>query len=144
MSRISVVGLGKLGAPLVGVLASKGHRVIGVDVRQHVVEQINHAQSPVAEPGLAELMKSNRERITATSDCRSAVLETDVTFVVVATPSEESGAFSLTHVLSAMETIGQAIRDKQEYHLVVLTSTVLPGSTGGEVLSVLERQSGKK
>ena len=142
--NISVVGLGKLGAVLAAVLADRQHRVIGVDVNRDNVSAINQGLAPVSEPGLEELIRSNAERLSAGVDLTTAVRETDITFVVVPTPSVADGTFSLRHVLSAAESIALALRDKSSYHLVVISSTVLPGSTGGEVLPLIERVSGKK
>ncbi|MEM3485867.1 MAG: nucleotide sugar dehydrogenase, partial [Candidatus Methanomethyliaceae archaeon] len=142
--RISVIGLGKLGAPLAAVLASKGHKVIGVDVDDRPIRLINEGKAPVYEPGLEALIQASRERLWATSDYDLAVRETEATFIIVPTPSDESGAFSLRYVLAAAESIGQALRHKDGYHLVVLTSTVMPGATGSELLPALETHSGKR
>ena len=88
-STISVVGLGKLGAPIAAAIASRGLRVVGVDVDRRVIDLINCGQSPVKEPGLIELIQGNRERLTATSDYGKAVLASDITFITVPTPSGE-------------------------------------------------------
>src|SRR5579872_7496134 len=142
--RLSIIGLGKLGAPMAAVLAEKGHTVVGMDLSPGFVNAINQGRAPVNEPGLDELIRKNRERLSATTDCAQAVAQSDVTFVIVPTPSESDGSFSLRYVLAAGEAIGQALRLKQSYHLVVLSSTVMPGSTGGSLLPVLERASGKQ
>ncbi len=142
--RLSIIGLGKLGAPMAAVLAEKGHTVVGMDLSPGFVNAINQGRAPVNEPGLDELIRKNRERLSATTDCAQAVAQSDVTFVIVPTPSESDGSFSLRYVLAAGEAIGQALRLKQSYHLVVLSSTVMPGSTGGSLLPVLERASGKR
>lgn len=138
----SVVGLGKLGACMAACLASRGLDVIGVDVRADVIDALSNGRSPVFEPGLAQLVWENRRRLTATADIEAAVLASDVTFVVVPTPSNGEGIFSIEHVTDAARRIGRAIGRKAGYHLVVLTSTVAPGSTGGQVRAVLERASG--
>jgi UDPglucose 6-dehydrogenase len=142
--KISVVGLGKLGAPLCAVLASKGHDVVGVDLNPAFVDAINAGRAPVSEPGLADLVSANASRLRATSDFKDAVTETDATFVIVPTPSEEDGTFSLKYVLAAMQSVGQAIAAKSSYHLVTLTSTVMPGATDLHVLPALESASGKR
>ncbi|HXA41746.1 MAG TPA: nucleotide sugar dehydrogenase [Candidatus Solibacter sp.] len=141
---ISIVGLGKLGASMAGCYAHKGFRVIGVDTNPNTVAAVNAGQAPVSEPGLAELIATNRERLSATHDMGDAVLASDITFIVVPTPSRDDGAFSLDAVLAAGSAVGKALRDKSEYHLVCLTSTVLPGGTGVDLLEVLERESGKR
>jgi len=142
--RLSIIGLGKLGAPMAAVMAEKGHTVIGVDISPGFVNAINQGRAPVNEPGLEELVHKNRGRLAATTDCIDAVTATDVTFIIVPTPSEADGSFSLRYVLAAGDSIGQALRRKNKYHLVTLSSTVMPGSTGGKLLPVLERASGKR
>lgn len=140
--RISVVGLGKLGLPLVAVLASKGHIVIGADTDERHVAALNRGECPINETGLSDLLRTIDRPPYYTNDVRNAVEITDATFIVVPTPSLPSGAFSLEHVLSAGESIGQALKGKNSYHLVVLVSTVMPGST--KVLqTVLECMSGR-
>ena len=140
---VSVVGLGKLGMCLAACAASKGMRVIGVDLSPRTVALVNQGQPPVLEPGLAEMIESNRERLKATHDMNSAVAESSITFVVVPTPSEPSGAFSLHYVVHAIQEIGKSLRNKNDYHLVVIVSTVLPGATDFGILPILEQSSGK-
>jgi UDPglucose 6-dehydrogenase len=141
--RISVFGLGKLGAPLAAVLADKGNTVVGVDVNTAFVETVRRGQPPVPETGLEELIQKNRARISATLVPAEAVLSTDLTFLVVPTPSQEDGAFSLRYALPACESVGSALAKKDGYHVVVVTSTVMPGDTGGAIKATLERASGK-
>lgn len=142
--KISVIGLGKLGSPLLAAIAERGFSVIGVDVNQKAVDFINKTQPPVNEPGLSELLKKNRSRIKATTDYFEAISESDITFIIVPTPSIKSGAFSNKYVLSAIKNIGKALATKKGFHLVVVTSTVLPGSTENEIGQLLERASDKK
>jgi UDPglucose 6-dehydrogenase len=143
-SGVSVIGLGKLGAPMAAAMAARGLRVIGVDADTHKVTSVNECRSPVFEPGLPQMLHSARGRLTATTDIEEAVRATQITFIVVATPSEPNGGFSLKHVLPVCEAIGRALRSKTEFHLICLTSTVLPGTTGGPVWEALERGSGKQ
>ena len=142
-STVSVVGLGKLGAPLAACLAAKGLRVIGVDADLHKVQAINEGHAPVYEPQLEEFIRKANGRLTATCDIAEAVTASEITFVVVATPSESDGGFSLRYALPVCREIGWALRDKPGFHLVVLTSTVMPGMTGGPVRAALEKASGK-
>jgi UDPglucose 6-dehydrogenase len=142
--NISVVGLGKLGSVLAGVMANSGHEVVGVDINPGYVASINAGRAPVREPGLDEMVSRNAARLSATTDLQDAVARTEVTFVVVPTPSGEDATFSLQYILNAAEPIGLALAGKSAYHLVVISSTVMPGSTGGEIRSRLERISGKK
>src|SRR5262245_24112142 len=136
--KISVVGLGKLGGPLAAVFASKGFDVIGVDLNPALVDAINNGKAPVDEPQLQELIDASRSRLRATLDISEAVIATDATFVIVPTPSAATGRFSNAALVGAMEAIGKALRFKTDYHLVVITSTVMPGSTGGEIRATLE------
>ena len=142
--NISVVGLGKLGAVLAAVMADRGHQVVGVDLNPAYVDAVNGGRAPVSEPGLSELIARSAEQLSATSDVGVAVAKSDLTFVIVPTPSGPDGTFSLKYVLKVVEGIALALRNKSTYHLVVITSTVMPGSTGGEVLPLLEEISGKK
>ncbi len=143
LKSISVMGLGKLGSPLSACFAARGFRVTGVDVDKNKVDAINRGVPPVHEPGLPELMQESEGRLLATEDVEAAVRGSEATFIVVNTPSEPGGGFSLRYVLPTLEAIGKTLRTKTGFHLVVLTSTVMPGSTGGEVKSTLERASGK-
>ena len=142
--RVSVVGLGKLGSPLAAVLASRGHQVIGVDVRPESVRDLREGRAPVREPQLQELIASSRDRLSATTDYIEAMLGSQITIVIVPTPSDERGAFSNEYVLASIREIGLALRKKNEYHVVSITSTVMPGSTGGEIRDALERHSGRR
>ncbi len=142
--KISVVGLGKLGSPLAACLAAKGFSVIGVDMNPRTVGLINEGKAPVLEPGLSDLISSARDQLAATQDYNAAVVGTDATFIIVPTPSETNGGFSVRYVLDAGEAIGRALRRKTGYHLVVLTSTVLPGGTEEQLLPAVEAASGKK
>jgi UDPglucose 6-dehydrogenase len=141
--KISIIGLGKLGSPMAAVMAHKGHTVVGVDVNAEFVKAIQEGRPPVREPQLAEMITANRERLSATTSYEEAILATDVTFIIVPTPSEESGRFSMAYVLKAAEKIGEALR-KKDWHVVVLSSTVMPGSTDTVLKPALERASGKK
>lgn len=142
--KISVIGLGKLGSPLAAVLASKGFSVVGTDLHQPYVDSVNAGQAPVDEPRLQELIDANRDRLRATMDAAAAVAETDVTFIIVPTPSDDSGRFRNSYILTAMKDVGAGLRKKKGYHVVVVTSTVMPGSTGGEIRAALEVASGRR
>ena len=143
VSRYSVAGLGKLGASMAAAIASRGFDVIGVDVNHRAVDLLNGGHAPVQETNLKETTAANRERLRATISHRQAVLNSDVTFVVVPTPSDERGAFSLQYAAWAFREIGRGLGEKDGYHNVVLTSTVLPGSTRYGLLPILERESEK-
>lgn len=140
--RIAVVGLGKLGAPLAAVLADRGHEVTGVDLRADAVDMVNAGRSPVAEPGLAELIARSRGRLRATTDF-GAVASAEATFIIVPTPSLPSGRFSNQLVLDAIAAVGAALRGRTGYHVVAVTSTVAPLSMDAEIRPALERASGR-
>jgi UDPglucose 6-dehydrogenase len=141
---VCVVGLGKLGSPLAAVLASKGHRVRGVDLNTNFVDKLNRGEAPVVEPGLQALIDANRERLSATTDFAEAIPQSDISFVIVPTPSMADGMFTNRYLLDAMRGIGAALRDTDRYHVVNITSTVMPGSTGGEIRDALEQASGRR
>lgn len=141
---LSVFGLGKLGAPMLAVFAHKGFDVIGTDLNPAFVDAINDGRAPVEEPGLAGMIAANRARIRATLDPAEAVAASDASFIIVPTPSGPDGFFRNDYLVSALEAIGRAIRAKTGYHLVVVTSTVMPGATGGILRETLERASGRR
>ena len=142
--RVSVIGLGKLGSPLAAVLASKRHHVIGVDVNPDLVRLLQAGKAPVEEPGLQQLIDASKGYLSATTDFEVAVRDSEISFVIVPTPSDSRGAFSNKHVLSAVTAIGQALRKRQGYYVVNITSTVMPGSTAGEIRQALEAASGRE
>lgn len=141
--KISVIGCGYVGCVTGVCFADLGHEVVLVDVDRAKVSAISAGQSPIYEPGLDELMRKNRDRISATTDLTPAVGSTDITFVAVGTPSDEDGAIDLRYVLGACEEIGQALVEGDNYHVVVVKSTVFPGTTEEKIRPILERASGK-
>jgi UDPglucose 6-dehydrogenase len=140
----SIIGLGKLGASMAAAVASRGFNVVGVDVNKQAVELVNAGHAPAQETNLEETVAANRTRIRATESYEDALGSSDVSFVIVPTPSDDRGAFSLQFAAWAFKEIGRAIAKKGTYHLVVLTSTVLPGATRYGLLPILEKESGKK
>ena len=142
-TRISVFGLGKLGIPMALCIAKSGIDVIGVDISESVINKLNKGQSPIKEPDVEKLLKSTQDRFTSTTNMEKAVLGTNISFIVVPTPSENNGSFSLKYVKEVASEIGKSMAKKSTYHLVVLTSTVLPGSTEYGIQPILERESGK-
>jgi UDPglucose 6-dehydrogenase len=141
---ISVVGLGKIGAPMLACLAACGYRVVGVDVDERCLELIRDGRAPVPEPYLAELLRAHRDRISVTGDCRAAVADSGMTFIAVPTPTEADGTYSLAHVQTVCAQIGSALRRKPEFHVVVVTSTLLPEDMQRGVLPALEQRSAKR
>jgi GDP-mannose 6-dehydrogenase len=142
--KISVFGLGYVGSVSVGCLAALGHEVIGVDVNPTKVDMINAGQSPVIEAGLHDLIAEGVEagQIKATTQASEAIIASDVSLVCVGTPSADSGNLDLTYVERVCQEIGQALAKKDGYHVVVMRSTMLPGSTEERVIPALESSSG--
>jgi len=144
--RLSVFGLGYVGCVSAACFAREGHDVIGVDVNQDKVDIINRGNSPIIESGIDELIGEmvNAKRLHGTTDSRSAVLDSDASMVCVGTPSYPNGSLNLSYVQRVCEEIGSAIKDKRDYHVVVIRSTMLPGSLESVVLPTLEQFSDKK
>lgn len=141
--KISVIGLGKLGSCMAAVYASKGHDVIGCDINPLPVETLNQGRSPVSETHLQSFIDQSRDRLVATTDLIDAVRRSSITFIIVPTPSLPGGKFSVGYVQAACRKIGEAFKIQDGYHLVVLTSTLLPGDCEADVISTLEQHSGK-
>jgi UDPglucose 6-dehydrogenase len=141
--KVAVVGLGKLGAPLAAVVASKGHDVVGIDVNPQAVQRLNDGVAPVDEPGLQELVSRNRDRLSGTTDLLTAATA-DVSILLVPTPSGADGSFSNDFVLGAIEQVGTGLAEGDDYHVLVVASTVMPGSCEAKVVPLLERTSGRR
>jgi UDPglucose 6-dehydrogenase len=142
---VSIIGLGRLGAPMAGCFASRGFNVIGVDRDERKVEVVARGESPVSETGVAALIRDFKDRIETTSDTEDAVRRSEATFVVVATPTDaETGLFSLQFLQPACEAIGRGLASKRGVQLVVICSTVTPGAIVETIIPTLESASGKK
>jgi GDP-mannose 6-dehydrogenase len=144
--RITVIGLGYVGAVSAGCLARRGHQVIGVDVNARKVASVNDGQAPVLEPGLPEAIAEATEsgRLRATEDAAEAVQATDVSLLCVGTPSGSQGSLDLAALERVCADIGPALRSAERRHTVVVRSTVLPGTTEETIIPALERSSGLK
>lgn len=144
--RISVFGLGYVGAVSAACFARNGHDIVGVDTNASKVQSFNAGRAPVVEPGLDELMVEGvrKGRIRATSNVNEAVNQTDVSIVCVGTPSRPNGSLSLDAVETVSSQIGTSLKAKDAGHLIVLRSTVLPGTVRDIVLPALEQSSGKR
>ena len=143
---ISVFGLGYVGSVSAACFASMGHRVIGVDVNPAKVEMVESGRSPIIEASMNELVAEGRRgcRLHATTDSIAAVLESDISFVCVGTPSLRSGKLDLSHIEKVAREIGAALMQKKSPHAFVLRSTVLPGTTERMVQPILEQASGRR
>jgi GDP-mannose 6-dehydrogenase len=143
--NVSIFGLGYVGSVSAACLAMDGHHVVGVDVNPEKVEAINAGRSPIVEPGLEDLLGRAvaARMLRATTDARDAVLSSDLSLLCVGTPSRRNGSLDLTYLQRVAEEIGRALRSKSAYHVVVVRSTVLPGTTHDVVIPAVERESGK-
>lgn len=144
--RVSIFGLGYVGAVSAGCFANDGHEVIGVDPVQTKVDLVNRGQSPIIEADISEIISSTTRsgRLRATTDSAQAIRETDLTFVCVGTPSQANGSLDLKFIRRVCEQIGEVLKDKAARHTVVIRSTILPGTMRRIVIPALEESSGKK
>ena len=143
---VSIFGLGYVGSVSAACFASMGHKVIGVDVSRAKVEMLDSGRTPIVEARMSELVAEANEacRLHATTDAIRAVLNSEVSFVCVGTPSLKNGKLDLSHIENVAREIGAAIKQKKGPHVFVLRSTVLPGTTENVVLPILEKESGKQ
>jgi GDP-mannose 6-dehydrogenase len=144
--NVSVFGLGYVGSVSAASFAADGHTVVGVDVNPDKVASLNEGRSPIVEKGLDELIRDNAAngRLRATTSTKEAVEATDLSLICVGTPSRRNGSLDLCYLERVCEQIGEALADKPSYHVVVVRSTVLPGTTHDVVIPALEKFSGKK
>ncbi len=144
--RISVFGLGYVGAVSAGCLAHDGHQVIGVDPNENKVTLINRGLAPIIENDIGGIIKNSVQtgRLTATTFVVDAVRDTDISLICVGTPSQLNGNLDLSYVRRVCEEIGEALKEKPDFHVVVARSTMLPGSMRDVVIPTLESASGKR
>jgi len=142
---ISLFGLGYVGSVSAACFAEMGHKVVGVDVSRAKVEMLDSGRSPIIEARISELIAENHAacRLHATTDPKAAVLGSEISFVCVGTPSLRTGKLDLSHIENVSREIGEALREKKSHHVIVLRSTVLPGTTETLVIPTIERASGK-
>ena len=145
-STVSVFGLGYVGCVSAACLAREGHTVVGVDVSASKVEMVRSGQATIVENGISELVAEMvaAKRLTATCDVARAVADTQISLVCVGTPSQANGGLDLKYIERVAAEIGAALKNKDNWHVVVIRSTVLPGSTAEVVIPILEEHSGKK
>jgi GDP-mannose 6-dehydrogenase len=144
--RISIFGLGYVGCVSAACLAHEGHTVIGVDVNPQKVDILGSGRSPIIEPGLDALVEAAVEcgTLQVSLDSRVAVQNSDVSMICVGTPSSANGCLNLQYVENVCREIGQALADRQAYHVVVVRSTVLPGTVQEQLIPILEQYSGRR
>lgn len=144
--KISVFGLGYVGCVSAACFAKEGHDVVGVDVSANKVEIINNGGSPIVEPGIAELIAEATAsgRLKTTTASSEAVAASEISLICVGTPSNANGSLDLRYVKRVCEEIGASLKSKAERHVVVIRSTMLPGTIENVVIPALEQTSGKK
>ncbi len=145
IKTISVIGLGYVGIVTGTCLADMGYNVICADIDKEKIELVNKGKSPIFEPEVPKLMKRALEgnKLLATTDIQKAVVDSQLTFITVGTPTVK-GKIDLTAVRSASETIGKGLAEKNSYHVVVVKSTVIPGTTERVVIPIIEKSSKKQ
>ena len=143
--KISVFGLGYVGAVSAGCLTAIGHECIGVDPTQIKIDLVNEGKTPVVEKDLEGMISDavQKRLLRATNDSQEAVLATDISMVCVGTPSRSNGDLDTGALETVSREIGEALRKKATRHTVVIRSTVLPGTLHGLVIPILEEASGK-
>lgn len=144
--RVSIFGLGYVGAVAGACIADSGHNVIAIDTDAVKVKCIQEGRSPIIEPGLPEMIRKNTAagRLSATLSCEDAVMNSDMSLICVGTPSNEDGSLKLDYVEAVCAEIGAVLKKKTGFHIVVLRSTVVPGTARDIAIPALEKASGKK
>lgn len=132
--KLSVIGLGKLGLPTAGVFAASGYETIGYDASERVREYVRDRVAYISEPGLDDLYEKAGSKLRVVDSTYEAVMQSDVTFIIVPTPSQDTGWFDACYVHDALGEIITALREKNSYHLVVVVSTVMPGTMNTEFM----------
>ena len=142
--RISIIGSGYVGTTIAACFVDLGHEVVNVDIDEEIVKAINDGQSPIHEPVLDDLLATHSgDRLTATTDY-DAILDTEITFLSLPTPSREDGSIDTSIIEAAAETLGETLRAKDGDHVVTTKSTVIPTTTRETLGPILERTSGKR
>ncbi len=144
--KISIFGIGYVGSVASACLADSAHDVIAVDPHKVKVDCINQGRSPIIEKDLDRLIKKNVDegRLSATTNCRDAVLATEMSLICVGTPSQKNGSLDYKYINQTCKEIGRVLREKKDFHIVVIRSTVVPGTLMNVVKPILEKESGKR
>jgi len=144
--KVGIFGLGYVGCVMAACLANDGNQVVGIDINRLKVDMINAGQSPIIEPGLADMISEGKRagKLRAEMDAKAVVQESDISLICVGTPSNDNGSLRLDYVDNVCRQIGEALREKDGYHVVVVRSTVLPGTVEDRLIPIIERASGRK
>ena len=143
--NISIFGLGYVGCVSIGCLAKNGHHVIGVDVSEIKVGQINAGKATIIEKDIDQIISEQRAKgnIEATTDSNEAILKTDISIIAVGTPSSDKGHLNLNFIFKVAEAVGLGLKEKKDFHIIAIRSTIMPG-TCDKFAAVVEETSGKK
>ena len=144
MATISVFGIGKVGITLIASLLKSNYKVIGVDTNKDLVKKINEKDVCFEEPGVQTLISNNYNNFSATTDVSKAIIESDISFIIVPTNSNKQGGFSNKYILEAVKEIAKSLKTKDSFHTISIVSTTVPGSSVFEIIPLLEQISGKK
>lgn len=144
--KISIFGLGYVGCVSAACLSKEGHKVIGVDINKHKVNMLNKGQNPIIEKDLDKLIEGSvaKGNLKSTTECAQSVKESEVIFICVGTPSNDNGSLDLRFIKRVCKEIGIALRDNNEYKLIAIRSTILPGTIAETIIPILENNSNKK
>lgn len=142
-SKISIVGSGYVGLVTGMGFVKHGNQVTFIDIDEHKIQSINENKPPIYEEGLEELMLEYKDNYKATNDYRESIMDTEATFISVGTPTGDDGSIDLTYIKEVSKEIGKVLKDKNEFHVVVVKSTVIPGTTEDVVKPIVEEHSGK-
>ncbi|WP_049980124.1 UDP-glucose 6-dehydrogenase AglM [Halolamina rubra] len=145
--HLSVIGSGYVGTTIAACFADPGHQVTNIDIDESIVDAINAGDAPIHEDGLPELIEQHAGddgtgRLRATTNY-DTVLDTDVTFLCLPTPQKEDGSIDLSIMEAGAKQLGATLADKDDWHTVVVKSTVVPGTTEETITSILEREANK-
>jgi GDP-mannose 6-dehydrogenase len=142
--KISIFGLGYVGAVSLACLARDGHEMTGVDIDEAKLEMLRRGQAPIVETGIQELTRSvvRSGNVTVTDSVRDAILATDVSFVCVGTPARSNGSQNLDAITRVAEQIGAVLGEKSTRHVIVVRSTVKPGTVEEVIQPALEAAVG--
>lgn len=142
--NISVIGLGKLGLCTAACFASKGHKVIGLDKNEYIVNELMDKHCPIDETGLPDLLEKAWDNLSVTFDMEKVVNESDMTLIITPTPSDETGRFNNEYVKTVLKSMAPYLKKKESHHIVDVVSTVMPSSCEKEFIPMLEELTGKK
>ena len=142
--NVAVIGLGKLGLPLAVTIAAAGHRVVGIDTDGQCIADIARRDTPWIEPGLAQMLEQVRSSFSTIEGGSGTSARCEVSIVVVSTPTASDGSYDDRHVLAAIEAIGAELLQHDRSHLVIVASTVMPGTMGNRIAQRLEETSGRR